>query len=483
MTDVLLIYPTYTYTRKNPSLGLAYIAGALEKAGYSVRIIDMSPMKMGYSYLRKEIIRIDPGVVGISFMTNQFCEAIKISKIVKEINADTPVVAGGPHASAIPGDVLLNNSIDFVVIGEGEVTAVELVARLLNNSEKFDDIAGIAYRRNGGIVITAARNYIQDLDSICFPAWHLLPIERYSVLASGGDISKKVLPILSSRGCPNQCIFCSSHVVFGRKFRARSADNIVAEICYLKDTYNVSQFDFVDDTMTIDPNRTTKFCNLIIERKLKINWMCNTRVNTVNMDILQLMKKAGCVRIDLGIESVDGKVLKAIKKGITLLQIKVAHEMVRQAGIQSNSFIMVGNLEEDFNSVKKTVQMVKDFVEDANVSISTPFPGTDLYKIAKDNNWLMVQDWSRYVTAPTYLPGYRPVMITDKMTGDDMMRAFFYVHSMFAKRKFETRYGKHFYLNPYFYSDQLFKINSLKDFLYKFSLLRRLIFQTLRKNG
>ena len=153
--------------------------------------------------------------------------------------------------------------------------------------------------------------------------------------------------------------------------------------------------------------------------------------------------------------------------------------MVKEAGLQSNSFIMVGNIGEDFNSVKKTVQVAKDFIEDANISISTPFPGTELYEIAKKNGWILEKDWSKYVTSPTYLPGYSPVMVTDKMNRDEIMQAFFYVHSKFAKRKFKARYGDKYYFNPYFYSDKLFKIRSWREFLYKLKLIYRVFFQML----
>ncbi len=474
--DVLLIYPPYSYPRKGPPLGLAYIASVLEKDGYSVKMVDMSPLDMGLSDLGQELMRIKPHIVGISFMTNQYEEAIEVSKIVKNINSKIPVIVGGPHATALPGETLESGSVDFVVIGEGEETMRQLVSELLRGANDFELVAGIAYKKNSKLLVTERREFIQDLDSIPFPAWHLLPIERYSILASGANVKKKVLSILSSRGCPSQCIFCDSHTIFGRKYRGRSAVNIFAEILHLKDSYDISQFDFVDDTITVDKKRIMELCSLIIKRGLNIKWMCNSRVNTVNLEMLELMKRAGCVRIDLGVESGDKNVLKVIKKGITVEQIRSVHDLAHKVGIETTTFIMVGNLGEDFSSVKKTVELVKNIItDDVNVAIATPFPGTELYQIAKARGWLRVTDWSRYVTAPTYLIDYRPVMVTDKMGEDEIIRAFFYIHSKFLRKKFETRYGKRFYINTHFYSDGFFRVRGWKDIMHKGKLARSLI--------
>ena len=249
----------------------------------------------------------------------------------------------------------------------------------------------------------------------------------------------------------------------------------------MKEKYNVTQFDFVDDTITVNKERIKKLCNLLIEKKLDVKWMCNARVNTVDPEILNLMKRAGCVRIDLGVESGDQEVLNAIKKGITLEQIKYAHTIAQNAGLQTNSFVMVGNLGESMDSVHKTVDLIKDFAEDINVAIATPFPGTELYQVAKRNGWLRVFDWSKYVTSPTYLPDYRPIMVTDKMDEKEIMRAFYFVHSRFVKKKFQARYGKYFYFNLKFYTDNIFKISGFADLKHRLAMLFRLTIQLLKK--
>jgi radical SAM superfamily enzyme YgiQ (UPF0313 family) len=481
MTDVLLIYPTYSYTRKNPPLGLAYLASYLEKSNYSVKILDVSAQHLTEADLENEIAAASPKMVGISFMTNQWREALATAQLIKRVNPSILVVTGGPHASALPDEALADQSIDFVVIGEGENTLVDLADKFIRNKDiRLAEINGIAYREGERVVISAPRPFIENLDSIPFPAWHLLAVEKYSVSPLGME-KEIVLPIISSRGCPNQCIFCDSHTIFGRCFRGRSAKNIFAEILFLKNNYHITQFDFVDDTITIDKGRVTELCNLIIGSDLNVKWMCNARVNTVDINLLQLMKMAGCIRIDLGVESGDENVLRSIKKGITIEQIKNAHKLVHAAGIVSNSFVMVGNLNEDFESVKKTVRLVQEIAEDISIAIATPFPGTELYKLAKANNWLRITDWSKYVTSPTYLPGYRPIMVTDKMGEADIMKAFYYVQSKSVRKRFAVRYGKHFYFNPRFYVAAPFKIHNAKELLHKIKIGWRLLISMFKQ--
>jgi len=482
MTDILLVYPPYTYPKKSPPLGLAYIASVLERVGYSVKIVDMSPIGINYSDLAKIFDRIRPQIVGISFMTSQFCEALKASKVAKCANPAIPVIVGGPHVSALPEEVLSNDSIDFVVIGEGEDTMVELVSELLNDTREFGEIAGIAYKegKTNRIVKTPSRKFIKDLDSIPFPAWHLLPVEKYSITGIGTDTSALGLNILSSRGCPNHCIFCDSHTVFGRCFRGRSAKNIFDEIIYLRDKYKISQFDFADDTMTISRERLYEFCALLLGEGPCIRWMCNARVNTVDLEMLDLMKKAGCARVDFGVESCVESVLRVIKKGITLEQVRSAHKLANQLGLKTTSFFMVGNIGEDLDSVKKSIEMASEFAENISVSVATPFPGTELYRIAKSNRWIRITDWSRYVTSPTYSPGYRPVMVTDKMGQDEILEAYFYAYSRMVKNKFRAKYGKRFFLNPHFFSDKIFSFGNLNELLHRIRMLWKLIRQMLK---
>ncbi|MCF7917111.1 MAG: B12-binding domain-containing radical SAM protein [Candidatus Omnitrophica bacterium] len=475
--DILLIYPSYTYPKKSPPIGLAYVAAALERAGFSVKIIDMAVLSMDCGSLQGFIGKHKPKVVGISFMTNQYKEALNVSKVVKDVDPNISVIVGGPHASALPEETLAENSIDIVVQGEGEETIVEVMDKLMNNKKsELNKVTGIFYKYRGDIQSSGSRILIPDLDLVPFPAWHLLPLNSYSVPSTGGNRSERVFAIISSRGCPSNCIFCDSHTIFGKKFRGRSAENIFSELVYLKDNFGAAQFDFVDDTITVNKDRIHELCALILESNYKFKWMCNARVNTVNSETLKIMKKAGCVRVEFGVESGDDQVLKKLRKSITVKQIKHAHNIAREAGLSIGSFVMVGNMGEDFNSVMKTKKFLEKLeTDDIYISIATPFPGTELYRVAQSKGLLRIRDWSRYVTSPTYLPEYENIMRTDKMDSPEILRAFFYLHSEFVKKKFFTRYGKFFFFNPYFYKEVIFSVRNLKELFYKIKLAIRVL--------
>lgn len=474
--NVLLIYPPYSYPKKAPPLGLAYIASVLEHDNHIVKIIDMSVIGINHEILLKEIRNFKPDIIGISFMTNQYYDAVSIAKLAKSVNQEIKVIVGGPHASALPSKVLREESIDIVVVGEGEITMKETVNKL-GRGEGLEDVKGVAYKRGSEIMLNKTRKLIEDLDSIPFPAWHLLPLDSYAIPSTGGLANKPVFAILSSRGCPNRCIFCDSHIIFGRRFRWRSADNIIEEIQYLSDYFGAEQFDFVDDTLTANKTRVIDLCEKILaNNNLNITWMCNARVNTVTTEMLCKMKQAGCARIEFGVESCDQSVLDTMKKGITIQQIKTAHKIAKEAGLNIGTFVMVGNLGEDFASIKRTQDCLKGLdTDDIYISVATPFPGTELFSIAVENGLLKTEDWSKYVTAPTYLKDYSPIMETDKMNSEQIIDSFLYLHSKFMYKKFRTRYGKAFFIKPRFFKDILLGTHNRKDIFYRIKLAKRLI--------
>ena len=372
---VLLLYPKYTYPRKNPPLGLVCLASFIRGSGYDPQIIDFNVVDYSDREVSRLIKEYGPAVVGISFMTNQYDEVMRLSALVKS-QTSIPVIVGGPHASALPVELLKEcDSIDFVVVGEGETTFAEVLGAIEHGNENYDDIDGLCYRSNGEIMQNKPRELIADVDELPFPAWDLLNLDTYSVFSVGGD---RAFAILSSRGCPNQCIFCDSHTIFGRTYRGRSAANIFSELEYLHRTYGMTSFDFVDDMITLKRERVMELCRLIDESGIVFTWMANARVNTLDREMLAAMRKSGCVRIDVGVESGDPRVRVRAKKGITDQQIIDAHTMAREAGIQVGTFAMVGNLGETMASVKMTADLLKDISDDVMVSIACPFPGTEL---------------------------------------------------------------------------------------------------------
>jgi len=454
-TNVLLIYPRYTYPRKNPPMGLAYLAAYIRREGFQPLIIDLNVSGYSPAEIAGLLNKYRPLAAGISFMTNQYSEALKLARLIKSNSGAAFVIAGGSHISALPQEILREcPEVDFSVTGEGEVTFLELLKALADGRNDFEQIPGLCFRAQRDIIQNSPRALIEDVDTLPFPAWDLLSVEKYSIFS----VKKcNTFALLSSRGCPGQCIFCDSHAVFGRKFRGRGSANIFKEIMFLHKEYGMTQFDFVDDMITLQKGRVLELCDLLKKSGVSFTWMANARVNTLDEEMLKAMKDSGCQRIDVGVESGDPAVRKRIKKGITDEDIIGVHNLAKKIGIQIGTFTMVGNLGESPESVRMTVNLLKDLGEDVMISIACPFPGTELYKIAKENGYLRVTDWPRYVTSPTYLKSYQPVMVTDKMDQKEILKAYYYLHSFFVKKKFQARYGKYFLLNPAFFKEWLFK--------------------------
>jgi len=455
MASILLIVPPYLSHYKQPPLGAAYLGSFLKRRGHSVSIIDMDPLGLAYSDIKGLVENKMPDIIGISAMTMQIKGALIIADLLKELNRSIPVIIGGVHASALPEEVLRTRSVDFIVIGEGEITFSELVDNLSSSKSAFEEIKGIGFRENNEIKITIPRPLISDLNSLPFPLWEELPVEKYSIVLLGGWEKLQVFPIVGTRGCPNQCIFCASNSVFRRVYRTRSAKNIFEEITFLMKEFNAKQFDFIDDTLTINRKGVIELCDMIIKAGLDIRWGCNARVNVVDEEMLFNMSKAGCISIDFGVESGDPKILKCLKKGINLDQIKKAHHLAKKAGLIVTSFFMVGNPGEDWLSIERTANLPGEIETDYPAcAITTPFPGTEIYEIAKKNNWLKVMDWDRYIATPHLMHDYKPVMVNGVLSQEEILKAYYYINAKFAAIKLRTRYGKFFFLNLRFYKNE-----------------------------
>jgi radical SAM superfamily enzyme YgiQ (UPF0313 family) len=424
---ILIIDPPFYrfigyYNRYFP-LGLAYLAAVLRKEGHEVLIYDAdynaNPSKMDLTRLedsyphylkslkddshpiwqemRETIQNFNPDIVGITVWTTFVASAFKIASICKEYDRGVPVVMGGPHIS-IKGEEVMKicPDVDFLVRGEGEESFVELARALVRSKEygagidepsaishELSAIKGISYRWNGKIVRNPEREFIQDLDSIPFPARDiLLNKDSYS--------SEDMGLLMSSRGCPYNCSYCATGI-WKRKVRYRSTDNIIKEIKFLIDTYGTKQFAFKDDSFTVNRKRVLAFCDRLINENLNINWDCNTRVDLVDEDLLRKMKAAGCNGIKVGIETGSERVLRLINKKIIFDQCRKAAKLFRKVGIHWTGYFMMGLPSEIKEEVYQTLKFMKELKPDyASLSVYEPFPGTDLFKIGLEKG--LVQD-------------------------------------------------------------------------------------------
>ncbi len=411
-------------------LGLAYLASVLEVEGQRVKIIDCPTLNYDMRSLEKEVKGFKPDVVGITSTTSTIYDAYKVAELIKEINSKAKVVIGGPHVSFTAKETLKECPfIDIVVRGEGEITTKELMLHL-EKGFSLEEVKGISFRKNGKIVETEDRPFIKNLDKLPFPAYHLLPMDKYKVG------KHRFANTITSRGCPFSCIFCSSSELCGRVWRARSPENVVEELKVLKSEYDVSEIEFLDDTFTLNSRRVEKICDLMIKENLNLSWSASSRVNTITQRLADIMKKAGCHTIYLGIESGSQKILDLIQKGISVIQAEKAVQIVKRADINALGSFIIGVPGETAKSIKKTIRFAKrlnlNFVQ---FSICTPYPGTRLYKIAKEKGLILTQDWSKYTILD-------PVMKTPGILGKEL-------------KKWLMRAYLSFYLRPKFLFEQI----------------------------
>jgi len=371
-----------------PPLGLLYVASSLERAGFETFVLD--PFFDNEEYITR-IKEINPAVVGFSILTSTYSKAkTTIARIKREL-PNAVFCAGGVHVTSLPEESLTDLGLDFVVMGEGEITMVEACRRLASK-EGLGGVEGVCYRDNltGRLCKNRGRAPIDNLDELPHPAWHLLPLEKY--LIPPGYIRsaymKRTIVIFTSRGCPWNCIFCSSNIIFGHRTRYASVDYVIRQLESLIEEYRIDSFYFFDDTFTTDKRWVKGFCDKMLDKKIGLKWGCQGRVDTVDDDVLPIMKKAGCIQIDFGVESGSQKVLNAIQKKITVEQIKKAFALCKKYGIRPYASIMVGNPEEEFEDVLMTASLLRQ-IKPVYVSVCycQPMPGSKLYRMAVENGW------------------------------------------------------------------------------------------------
>ncbi len=407
MSQVVLINPPIpgaTPALKVPPLGIAYLASALRNAGISVKIIDAPALGLDLDGAARAVSILQPEIVGITSTTPLSKSAYRLGK---KIRRDAKwLILGGPHPSAVKGKIFEEcPELDFGFRGEGEEQFPQLV-KLLLAGEKNPDLPGLISRNRSCEPVP-----VSDLDSIPFPAWDLLPMKKYRHPLLPG---KKIATIISSRGCPYQCIFCDQSVC-GTRFRSRSPEKVVDEIAELSRKWGVRQIIFYDDLFTLNPERVIKICRLILERGVKINWKCEGRVNIQNPEMLSWMKRAGCEVIAYGIESAHQKSLDWLNKGVSAAQIRQAVSLTKKAGIKVLGYFIFGipieTYQEEIRTVQFAIELGLDYVQFGSLS---PFPGSRLYQMALEKGWYREASGP----APEEYGETRPLLITDYWTED-----------------------------------------------------------------
>ena len=379
---VTLVYPSYGIEQHSLyfPFGLAYIASSLLNAGHDVTVIDMEGDNLSVSEAVRLTADSSPEVVAFGGMVTRFRYVLELAELIRSEMPHVFLTAGNSGATTVPEIYLKSCSLDCVVLGEGEVTAAELVDAL-KAGDDWHQVPGLAWLDgDGNLVKSPPREPIADLDTLPWPAWDLFPIEKY--VSSMDHRQKKVrhLETLASRGCPFNCVYC--YRIYGRNVRRRSPEAIVTELAELVKRYDIRYTGFPDDLFTSDKKFVMETCALIKKKLPGIKWSCLGRVNTVDREMLETMKDAGCDWISYGIESGCDMMLEKMKRGVTAKQCLDAIKLTESVGIHAEGSFVIGMFDETRGSVKKTVEFCREADITAPMLFVTPYPGTAIYNMA-----------------------------------------------------------------------------------------------------
>lgn len=430
-----------------PPLGMAYIAAVLEeKRRDEIRIFDGGLFNK--TDLENEIKTFKPDIVGISVTSLTFRDSVECAKLIREIKKDTIIVVGGPHISLQPVQSMQYGEFDIGVMGEGEYTFTDIVTSLDLGDEGWGKIRGIVYKKNGQIKQTEHRQPIPNLDDLPFPARHLLPNLNLYTQTPFKSSRTPQTSMITSRGCPYNCIFCSDYP-FKKQYRAHSSDYVINEIKHLVEKYRIREIAFQDDVFTLSIKRVFEICDKIIEGGVDITWSCWARVNIVNEELLKRMKQAGCIAISYGIEASDDATLKYVSKHTTIQQIKDAVRATSRVGIYNIGHFIIGYPIDTEKTIKERVKFAKSLpLDGATFTPLIPFPGAPVYKICE-------KAYGEYVKNYIYESGYgshaKPIYSPPSLTREDMDRL-------------RSKAYRGFYLRPSFVFRRMRKIKSLIEF-------------------
>lgn len=431
------------YTRENtiwPQSNLAYLAAVISDR-YRVGLIDCIANRMDWPGFETQVRAGRPEFIVTNVISSILSNDARVADVARTVGART--IAIGPHVTALPGETLRDYpNLDFVIMGEAEASLRELVDSV-KEGKNLEDVKGIGFRRdNGTVKVNELRPEIENLDDLPYPRHDLLPLDKYRL----PFIGKRYTFVMTSRGCPYNCTFCRSPVMWGRKFRQRSPDSIIGELKELK-KLGVKNIIFHSDTFTLDKKWLVELCRKMVEEKLGIRWMTNSRADTVDPEMLGWMRRAGCWMIAYGFESGSQKVLDNVKKGITIQQIRDSARWTEEAGIKVWGYFIIGLPGETKESIEATIKLSKELpLYNANFAVGAPYPGTDFYNLVSEQGWLISTDWEDFDQ------NYSAIVSYDNLSSEDIIEGI-------------RRAYRAWYLRPRQLLRFLFAVRSLKDLL------------------
>ncbi len=443
---VILINPSqqHIYGKLKPPvqmhMGLAYIAAVLQNNGYDASIIDVDAEDLLKNTLYDRLKYENPDVVGITVTVPTLSSSLEAANTAKRSAPNVQVIFGGMYPSVMPKTSLKHRDVDFVIKGEGEKTFIELLNAISGN-KSLEHVDGILFKRGDEIITNPDRELIKDLDALPLPARKLFKNRSYTYPDS---LYAKTAPIITSRGCPGRCTYCNAQSIFGKAFRARSAENVVDEIEYLQKEFGIKEIHIWDDNFVTKKERVFSIRDEIRKRGVKVKFAFpnGLRADFLNKEILKSLKDMGTYSIAIGVESGSQKVLDMARKGIALSRIEDAFNMAKQAGLETWAFFMFGLPGEDSETAEQTIEFAKRLDPDiAKFHILKPYPGTEAYQYLLDNDFLLSHDYDNYgIHTP-------PIHYLDGLSQEDLFHI-------------QKRAYREFYFRPTKILKQLLRIRS-----------------------
>lgn len=439
---ILLLDAIEEHMGHKPPLGLMYIASYLRKnSNHEVFLLDSQAQDLSIHQILEQVDQIRPDVVGITAWTDYWYDITQLVAGIKNRNSRIHISLGGPHVSVFPQLALEYPGVDSIILGDGESPFLALVDAL-SMGNALQGIRGLFVKGDVANAENESFHWHENLDELPFPDRSAQPLRNYTSV-----FGKKRLAttMVTSRGCPFQCIFCKLHF---QRTRLRSAGNVVKEFEEVR-SLGIREIELYDDTFSVSRQRVLDICQEIDRRKLDVDWMCRDRVDNVDEETLAWMKRAGCSRIHLGVESGSDKTLKTVKKGITTSQIRTAVGAAKRAGLEVLTYFMLGLPGETARDIEETIEFAIELDPDyATFSITIPYPGTELYNRGLEEGIIPKDYWRDYVESP--IPDFRlEHLYEEHLTKEELIRA-------------RNRAIKRFYFRPRYIRGNLTKVTSLR---------------------
>lgn len=446
-----------TETGMYPPLGLLYVGAAVTAwTDAKVELLDAPALGFGQDRIRRFVNELRPDVVGIQAMTFTLVDAVQTVRSVKQACPGCHVSLGGPHVNLYPEETLGIAGVDSIVLGEGERSFAEMI-NVMSSGGDMAKVPGVAVMRGGEVRTVEARPLERDLDDLPGPDRAMLENALYwSVLARRNPVTT----MMSSRGCPMKCVFCDRPHL-GKTFRFRSAGSVVDEMedCVAR---GIGEIFMYDDTFSINRRRILDIRDEILHRGLKVNWDVRARADNLDEEVAAAMKEAGVVRMHIGVESGSQRVLDAMQKGITVEQAYEAFELCRKFGVTGLAYFMMGNPGETREDVELTMKFIRDCAADyAHIAVTTPFPGTQLYRMGLERGVFSRDHWKEFAADPN--ESFHPPPWTENFEGEQLERM-------------RRRGYRLFYSRPGRVLRQLAGIRSFREFKTKTSLGLKMLF-------